>query len=553
MLDYYQGLQDALVRYRQIMALFDLQPDYLLLPEGREIVQLTGEIQLKNVDFTVGSGVKLLNRINFHIKPGEQVALVGFSGSGKSTLALLIAQLYNVSSGSILLDNHDISTLSKADINHGLTMIAQHPFIFSGTIRDNLLYGARALYMDSDNFPTREKILQAIHNVGLEEDIMRFGLQSTLTREQCALFKEKVLRMRQIIGTELHDQFAEEIEFYNINDFLYYSTIRNNIICGDSDDRKFTIEKLSKSKTFEKLIRETGLAPLLLHLGRSIAEQTVELLVNFSDDAFFFQNTPMLPAEFKQYQEVTKRLKKETDIREQDRQMLLLLALRYIPKRHTIGEIPPDLEEKVLATRHRFLKEIACTTVGKKISLADMNLANDEICCTSEAKGFTPFCPGLYLSTHTLLDNILFGTVKSGERLTEKLQALAFSVFSREGLLDEILDIGLDFDVGSKGDRLSGGQQQKLAIARAFLRDTKILIMDEATASLDNASQARIQNMVEHTFRGNKTIISVIHRLDLTPSYDTIFVLKNGSIIEQGNYQELMARKGAFYELAQGK
>jgi putative ABC transport system ATP-binding protein len=143
--------------------------------------------------------------------------------------------------------------------------------------------------------------------------------------------------------------------------------------------------------------------------------------------------------------------------------------------------------------------------------------------------------------------------VKSGEKISEKLQTLSYTVFSREGLLDEILDIGLDFDVGSKGDRLSGGQQQKLAIARAFLRDTKILIMDESTASLDNASQTRIQKMLDNNFRGNKTIISVIHRLDLTPSYDKIYVLKNGSIIEEGSYKELMARKGAFYELAQGK
>jgi len=552
MLEYYQALQDAQVRYRQIMRIFDLQPEHLLLPEGRKPLALTGEIKMKEAGFSVGSGVKLLDRVNLHVKPGDQVALVGFSGSGKSTLALLIAQLYDVSSGTILLDNHDISTLSKADISNNITMIAQHPFIFSGTIRDNLLYGARALYQNSDKFPSRDKILQAIHDVGLEEDIMRFGLQSTLTREQCGLFKEKVLRMRRIIGTELHDQFAEEIEFYDINNFLSYTTIRNNIICGDSDDKRFSIEKLPKNKVFEKLMQETGLDPLLLDLGRSIAEQTVELLANFADDAFFFQNTPMLPAEFQKYRELIKRLEKGARAREEDRQLLLLLALRYIPKRHTIGEIPPDLEEKVLATRHCFLTQVACATVVDNASLVNMKMIDNEICCTEGADGFTPYCPGLYLSTHTLLDNILFGTVKTGDRLTERLQTLAYSIFSREGLLDEILDIGLDFDVGSKGDRLSGGQQQKLAIARSFLRDTKILIMDEATASLDNASQARIQETMDNNFRGNKTIISVIHRLDLTPSYDMIYVLKNGLIIEQGSYQELMARKGAFYELAQG-
>ena len=84
---------------------------------------------------------------------------MGFSGSGKSTLALLIAQLYNVSHGSILLDGKEINTLSKADISRNITMIAQHPFIFTGTIRDNLLYSVRAAAADEKNLPDRDRLL----------------------------------------------------------------------------------------------------------------------------------------------------------------------------------------------------------------------------------------------------------------------------------------------------------------------------------------------------------------------------------------------------------
>ena len=133
------------------------------------------------------------------------------------------------------------------------------------------------------------------------------------------------------------------------------------------------------------------------------------------------------------------------------------------------------------------------------------------------------------------------------------MRALAAQAFSDEQLLDEVLAIGLEFEVGSKGDRLSGGQKQKLAIARAFLKDAPILIMDEATASLDNTSQARIQNLLETDFRGRKTIVAVIHRLDLTPAYDRIIVLKAGRIVEQGTYEELMEQKGDFYELAKAE
>ncbi len=142
------------------------------------------------------------------------------------------------------------------------------------------------------------------------------------------------------------------------------------------------------------------------------------------------------------------------------------------------------------------------------------------------------------------------GAVKSEGGRGDQLRELASHAFGDERLLEEIMAIGLDFEVGSKGDKLSGGQKQKVAIARALLKDAPIIIMDEATASLDNTSQALIQNLLETDYKGCKTVVAVIHRLDLTPAYDRIFMMKAGRIVEQGTYDELMERKGEFYALA---
>ena len=111
----------------------------------------------------------------------------------------------------------------------------------------------------------------------------------------------------------------------------------------------------------------------------------------------------------------------------------------------------------------------------------------------------------------------------------------------------------MQFDVGSKGGRLSGGQCQKLAIARIFLKNPKILIMDEATSALDNNSQARIQNLLERLWKGKSTVISVIHRLDIIKNYDRIAVMKGGKVGEFGTYNELIEKKGMLYELVYGK
>lgn len=547
-IEYYQSYQDAQVRYQQIMKIFDLDPAHALLPSSRDPFTLQGNISMKNIAFTVPSGIKLLENINLDIKANEQIAFVGYSGSGKSTLSLLIAQLYDASQGTISIDDHQMDDLSKRDVSSNVAMIAQQPFIFSGTIRENLLYGIQAI-VDENHVPDRSQILSVIRQVGLQEDIIRFGLQAVLTQEQCKPFREKFLRMRQIIQTSLKKDFEKSIEFYDASTYLYYSSIRDNIVFGDSLSGEFVIENLPDHSRFMELLREMKLEKPLLTLGYAIATQSVALLADFRDDEFFFRDNPMELEEFTTYAQLLERLTGPQPKDKEARRLLLILALRFIPEKHSIVSLPSAMETKILGARRRF-QEIVIRIDTDHGNGLEMWTPCLKTCQSGEPIDFIPFCPSEYMYTHTLLDNILFGAVKSEKILDEQLRDIAEKAFEDENLLDEVMDIGLDFEVGSKGDRLSGGQKQKLAIARAFLKDAPILIMDEATASLDNTSQARIQGLLETDYKGKKTVIAVIHRLDLTPAYDRIVVLKAGRIVEQGTYDELMERKGAFYDLA---
>ena len=113
--------------------------------------------------------------------------------------------------------------------------------------------------------------------------------------------------------------------------------------------------------------------------------------------------------------------------------------------------------------------------------------------------------------------------------------------------------MGMQYRVGSKGENLSGGQCQKLAIARILLKEPKVLVMDEATSGLDNESQARIQNLLETQWKDKSTLIAVVHRLDIIKNYDKIAVMKAGKIIEMGTYDELMNQRGVLRELVKGK
>jgi len=111
---------------------------------------------------------------------------------------------------------------------------------------------------------------------------------------------------------------------------------------------------------------------------------------------------------------------------------------------------------------------------------------------------------------------------------------------------------GYDTLVGERGVNLSGGERQRLAIARTLLKDPPILILDEATSALDTATEARIQEALEALMRGRTTFI-IAHRLSTVRKADLILVLRQGSIVERGCYDELVAQRSLFAELAQAQ
>lgn len=148
-----------------------------------------------------------------------------------------------------------------------------------------------------------------------------------------------------------------------------------------------------------------------------------------------------------------------------------------------------------------------------------------------------------FLFDGSIKDNILFGRPKATD--TQVLEAV------RIARVDEFVtqfDKGLDTIIGERGVKLSGGQRQRVAIARAILADPRILILDEATSSLDSESEAFIQEGLAALMQGRTTFV-IAHRLSTIRGANRILVLEQGKIVEQGTHDELLAHGGRYYEL----
>ncbi|NNK94874.1 MAG: ATP-binding cassette domain-containing protein [Desulfobacterales bacterium] len=174
--------------------------------------------------------------------------------------------------------------------------------------------------------------------------------------------------------------------------------------------------------------------------------------------------------------------------------------------------------------------------------------------CSDVSPGAVAFYKGSeYIQSQSILNNMFYGSLTTDSpNVQDRVDQCIVYLLIEEDLLEEVAAIGMEFNVGSSGDNLSGGQQQKLSIARVLLKQPNLLIMDEATSALDNKSQTRIQKLVEF-WKGSITVVSVIHRLDMLSSYDKVAVMKNGKIIEWGEPKKLMAEKSVLHELIHGK
>ena len=209
-----------------------------------------------------------------------------------------------------------------------------------------------------------------------------------------------------------------------------------------------------------------------------------------------------------------------------------------VPTGHTVALVGPSGAGKTTAAHLllRFWDSKAGTVRmdGQPLPLYRLDALRERIALVSQ---------DTYLFNETLRGNILMARPEASEE--ELMDAVARA--SLDDFVSTVPD-GLDTRVGERGMRLSGGQRQRVAIARAFLKDSPILVLDEATSHLDALNEAAVRQALEDLMAERTTVV-IAHRLSTVRDADTIVVMEEGRVVEQGTHRSLMQEGGLYQRL----
>ena len=161
----YTMLQRAMAGGERIFQVLDTEPRIKDSPDAVELEAVEGRVDFDHVDFHYIEGVPVLRDIDLHVEPGETIAFVGHTGAGKTTMTSLISRGYEVTGGAIRIDGHDIRDVKRRSLTKHMGVVLQNPYLFSGTVRENIAYGR--------DDATQDELEAAAKAVGAHDFIMR--------------------------------------------------------------------------------------------------------------------------------------------------------------------------------------------------------------------------------------------------------------------------------------------------------------------------------------------------------------------------------------------
>jgi ABC-type multidrug transport system fused ATPase/permease subunit len=568
LLAWYSNKEDVRIKYEQIVSQFEppgLLDSQLVEDPPKTIAPLAGEIAATALTYSEDGVTNRVDRASFRIAPGEHVALVGGGHSGKDDVAFLLARLVLPSGGRVTVAGTNFADIHQAVPGRRIAYATQNAHVFSGTLAHNLYYGLKhqpvrpavydeaqtkiqqqrirdALAAGNSSFDVRadwvdfeaagvadpsqliEAALAALRLVEMDREVLLFGLASTVDPQAnpglAAMALEARARIRERVQREGLEPY---IELFDRDAFHSNISIAENLLFGTPRHPEFQLASLASNREFVELLRDVGLLDDLYAAGAKVAGLMVELFADVPPDSPMFEQYSFISADdLPEFRTLLAKIAAGSlaESSDEEKARLLALTFRIVPARHRLGVLDEsgrsNMMDRIVAARAEFRRRYA-----ERDDVVDF------------------FDPDRFSPALSIQDNILFGRVALEQaNALERVTALFRQVATEIGMEPELLRLGLEYEVGNGGSRLSYSQRQRLTIARGIMKNPDIVVFNEATSGLDPATEARVLRAVLGWAKG-RTVVWALGRADLAREFDRVFVFDDARLVEQGPFEQL--------------
>ncbi|MBB4006888.1 ABC transporter transmembrane domain-containing protein [Allorhizobium taibaishanense] len=581
LIDWDQSRQDVQVKYEQVLEQFE--PAQMIEPALQAMAPPgptahPGQIVFQNVTLLDGGGAKVLENFNLKIGPGETIAAIDNHGVGAEIMAEAIGRLNWPVSGKVTLGDVDLLELPESVTGRTISYVSADGYFFHGSLKENLIYGLKHAPTNSVHYSGREairrrwdlkeaqlsdnsdldtnadwidrratsvlsgeptdlknSILTALDAVQLTQDVMELALHSVVDPHDYPDLTEKVVELRLALRDELQRRgMANLVVHFDPSAYNAEATVGENLLFGTMRPLSEGPVFVHQSDYFYDVLERANLLSLFYEMGFMIAENLVEIFGGLPADHPFFQQLDVLNSDdviF--YQQILQRLQSRArpEPTEEEQRAMIRLSFNYVEPRYRLGVLTPDVMDKIVAARDLFHD----------------NLSSDL------RRSIERYDPHRYMAAATLRENVIFGKlVHRNPEALGQFRDLAGQLSAQKGLRERFLALGLEFDIGSGGRRLTIVQRHKLNLARALVRRCDYYIFNKALPGLDARVQEDIVKDVLAFLReqdNDPSILWVLSNMSLSKNFDRVLILDNGSLAADGSFEALGNENDIFKSL----
>lgn len=574
LLNWYATKEDVRIKHEQIVSQFEppgLVDRKLLEEAPATIPPLAGDIAASGLTYSENGVSNRIERMSFDVAAGTHVAFVGNGYSGKEDLTQLLARLHLPSGGRLNVAGVNFADVHQAVPGRRIAYVAQNAHIFSGTLAHNLYYALKhqpvhpASYDDSGGKLQQRRVRDAVASgnsphdvradwidydaagvagadeltsaavrilklVDMEREVIGFGFASTTDPARHPDLASRAVAARAHVRERIQrDNLSPCVELFDRDAYFANMSIAENILFGMPRHPDFQPGALAGNPAMVSLLRDVGVLDALYDAGAKVAALMVELFADVAPDSELFEQYSFIsPEDLPEFRALVSKMGRRglAVVSERDKARLLALTFRLVKARHRLGILDERVPERILAARAEFSSRYQ---------------GRDDIC--------EFFDPDRFSAALSVQDNILFGRVAFEQASAQgRVSALVREVAAADGMNDDLVRLGLEFDVGNGGSRLSYSERQRLAIARGLMKNPDLLVFNEPTSGLDPSTEVRVLRAVLAWAKG-RTVVWSLSRTELAREFDRVLVFADGQLVEDGRYQDLEHEGNALSQL----